>query len=85
MRNVSTRGYFNSAQALADFAEVLLHIKTNLSAPHSPIIVVGGSYGGSKTIYAYYLVDFSPNFQLIRPVLSHLISSLINQLILVQL
>lgn len=41
-----TRGYFNSAQALADYAEVLLHVKERFSAYNSPIIVVGGSYGG---------------------------------------
>ncbi|KAI4334307.1 hypothetical protein L6164_019017 [Bauhinia variegata] len=46
MRNSSTRGYFNSAQAIADYAEVLLHIKKSLSAQNSPIIVIGGSYGG---------------------------------------
>ncbi|XP_057457115.1 uncharacterized protein LOC130748045 [Lotus japonicus] len=46
MRNASTRGYFNSAQALADYAAVLLHIKKSLSAQNSPIIVIGGSYGG---------------------------------------
>lgn len=45
-----TRGYFNSAQALADYAEVLLHVKDRFSAHNSPIIVVGGSYGGSKNL-----------------------------------
>ncbi|MED6206018.1 hypothetical protein PIB30_023086 [Stylosanthes scabra] len=46
MRNASTRGYFNSAQALADYAAILLHIKKTLNAHNSPIIVFGGSYGG---------------------------------------
>ncbi|ESW22122.1 hypothetical protein PHAVU_005G129100 [Phaseolus vulgaris] len=46
MRNASTRGYFNSAQAIADYAAVLLHIKKTLSVQNSPIIVIGGSYGG---------------------------------------
>ncbi|XP_054792134.1 uncharacterized protein LOC129297810 [Prosopis cineraria] len=46
MKNANTRGYFNSAQALADYATVLLHIKERLSAQSSPIIVIGGSYGG---------------------------------------
>ncbi|KAK6144308.1 hypothetical protein DH2020_021128 [Rehmannia glutinosa] len=46
MKNDTTRGYFNSAQAIADYAEILLHIKKILSAHNSPIIVVGGSYGG---------------------------------------
>jgi lysosomal Pro-X carboxypeptidase len=50
LKNASTRGYFNSAQAIADYAAVLLHIKKKLSAQNSPIIVVGGSYGGSKSL-----------------------------------
>lgn len=49
MKNKIVRGYFNSAQALADYAEILLHIKHQFSAHTSPIIVVGGSYGGSKS------------------------------------
>ena len=47
LKNVTLRGYFNSGQALADYANILLHIKENLSAEMSPIIVVGASYGGS--------------------------------------
>ncbi|XP_019176057.1 PREDICTED: lysosomal Pro-X carboxypeptidase-like [Ipomoea nil] len=46
LRNETIRGYFNSAQALADYAQVLLYIKNSYSAQDSPIIVVGGSYGG---------------------------------------
>ncbi|KAF7123486.1 hypothetical protein RHSIM_Rhsim12G0167100 [Rhododendron simsii] len=46
MGNDSTRGYFNSAQALADYAEVIIYLKKKLSADNSPVIVVGGSYGG---------------------------------------
>ncbi|PIN14808.1 Lysosomal Pro-Xaa carboxypeptidase, partial [Handroanthus impetiginosus] len=46
MKNDTTRGYFSSAQALADYVEILLHIKQKFSAHNSPIIVVGGSYGG---------------------------------------
>ncbi|XP_071909648.1 uncharacterized protein [Coffea arabica] len=46
MKSKTIRGYFNSAQALADYAEVLLHVKHKFSAQNSPIIVVGGSYGG---------------------------------------
>ncbi|KAK9187227.1 hypothetical protein WN944_018619 [Citrus x changshan-huyou] len=30
LKNATLRGYFNSAQALADYAEILLHIKQNL-------------------------------------------------------
>ncbi|KAF5727494.1 Serine carboxypeptidase S28 family protein [Tripterygium wilfordii] len=46
LRNASSLGYFNSAQAIADYAAVLMLIKKNLSAHLSPIIVIGGSYGG---------------------------------------
>nr|GLL33996.1 lysosomal Pro-X carboxypeptidase-like [Ipomoea trifida] len=46
LRNETIRGYLNSAQALADYAELLLYIKNTYSAQDSPIIVVGGSYGG---------------------------------------
>ncbi|KAF5446236.1 hypothetical protein F2P56_031877 [Juglans regia] len=45
-KNATLRGYFNSAQALADHAEIILHLKKNLSAEASPVIVCGGSYGG---------------------------------------
>ncbi|XP_047168028.1 lysosomal Pro-X carboxypeptidase-like isoform X2 [Vigna umbellata] len=45
-KNASTIGYFNSAQAIADYASVLIHVKKTLHAPNSPVIVIGGSYGG---------------------------------------
>ncbi|XP_034687382.1 lysosomal Pro-X carboxypeptidase-like [Vitis riparia] len=45
-KNASTLGYFNSAQAIADYAEVLIYIKKKLLAENSPVIVVGASYGG---------------------------------------
>ena len=48
MKNGSIRGHFNSAQALADYAELLLHIKKMFAYDTSPIIVMGASYGGSK-------------------------------------
>ncbi|KAF3648650.1 putative lysosomal Pro-X carboxypeptidase-like [Capsicum annuum] len=46
LKDEDIRGYFNSAQAIADYAEILLHIKEKYSAQMSPIIVIGGSYGG---------------------------------------
>ncbi|PWA93097.1 serine carboxypeptidase S28 family protein [Artemisia annua] len=46
LKNKNVRGYFSSAQALADYAEILVHLKKKLHAHHSPIIVIGGSYGG---------------------------------------
>lgn len=44
--DADTRGYFSSAQALADYAEILIYLKQKWKAEHSPIIVFGGSYGG---------------------------------------
>ncbi|PIA43169.1 hypothetical protein AQUCO_02000541v1 [Aquilegia coerulea] len=44
--NTTTLGYFNSAQALADYAELIVNLKSNLSAETCPVIVIGGSYGG---------------------------------------
>ncbi|WVZ00397.1 hypothetical protein V8G54_026466 [Vigna mungo] len=45
-KNARTIGYFNSAQAMADYASVLIHVKKTLHAPNSPVIVIGGSYCG---------------------------------------
>lgn len=61
MKNASTLGYLNTAQALADYAAILLHVKKKYSTKHSPIIVVGGSYGGSKSMYTiiYIIVENS--------------------------
>ncbi|KAL8039797.1 hypothetical protein ABFX02_10G059500 [Erythranthe guttata] len=44
--NSSTLGYLSSAQALADYAAVILDLKSNLTAADSPVVVFGGSYGG---------------------------------------
>ena len=51
LKNASTLGYFNSAQAIADYADVLLHVKEKYNAENSPVIVIGGSYGGSWFSY----------------------------------
>ncbi|KAH1070922.1 hypothetical protein AAZX31_03G179200 [Glycine max] len=44
--NSSTLGYLSSTQALADYATLIIDLKKNLSATDSPVIVIGGSYGG---------------------------------------
>jgi lysosomal Pro-X carboxypeptidase len=48
LKNAETLGYLNSAQAMADYAAVIMHLKKKYSAKNSPVIVIGGSYGGSK-------------------------------------
>ncbi|KAF9623889.1 hypothetical protein IFM89_006235 [Coptis chinensis] len=61
--NTSTLGYFNSAQALADYAEVLVSLKKNLSAGSSPVIVIVGSYGGTSSAPILYFEDITPHEQ----------------------
>lgn len=58
LKNAKTLGYLNAAQALADYAGILLHIKEAYSAKHSPVIVIGGSYGGSKFTFYYVLIVY---------------------------
>lgn len=47
-RSAQTLGYLTSTQALADFATLITSLKHNLSAEAAPVVVFGGSYGGSK-------------------------------------
>ncbi|XP_057864856.2 uncharacterized protein LOC131072639 [Cryptomeria japonica] len=44
--NASTKGYFTSTQALADYATVIVDLKKTLKAENCPVVVFGGSYGG---------------------------------------
>ena len=45
--NPELSGYLSSEQALADYAELLTHIKATVDgASTSPVISFGGSYGG---------------------------------------
>lgn len=46
--SAETLGYLTSTQALADYAVLIRSLKQNLSAEASPVVVFGGSYGGSK-------------------------------------
>ncbi|XP_057767868.1 uncharacterized protein LOC130988119 [Salvia miltiorrhiza] len=45
-KSAKTLGYLNSQQALADYALLITSLKHNLSSDASPVVVVGGSYGG---------------------------------------
>lgn len=53
-----TLGYLNSQQALADYAILIRSLKQNLSSEASPVVVFGGSYGGSKLTKFQSIVHF---------------------------
>jgi lysosomal Pro-X carboxypeptidase len=56
--NAETLGYLTSTQALADYAILLTSLKKNLSAEASPVVVFGGSYGGSNLPFFFSMVFF---------------------------
>ena len=66
-RTNETLGYLTSEQALADYATLILDLKKNLSAEDCPVVVFGGSYGGSKRISFIIILKllFSPQNQFV--------------------
>lgn len=47
-KNATTLSYLSAEQALADFAILITDLKRNLSAEACPVVLFGGSYGGSE-------------------------------------
>lgn len=47
-KNSTSLAYLTAEQALADYALLLTELKRQFSAEASPVVLFGGSYGGSK-------------------------------------
>lgn len=46
-RNTTTLAHLTAEQAIADFSVLITELKRNLSAQACPVVLFGGSYGGS--------------------------------------
>lgn len=44
-------GYLTSQQALADYVDLIEHLRSNQTQLKSPVIAFGGSYGGMLAAY----------------------------------
>lgn len=59
-KNASTLSYLTAEQALADFSVLVTELKQNLSCKDCPVVLFGGSYGGSRRLVAslFYMCTF---------------------------
>lgn len=55
-KNATTMAYLTTEQALADFAVLITELKRSMSAEDSPVVLFGGSYGGSMINITSYLM-----------------------------
>ena len=58
-KNATTLSHLTAEQAIADFALLITDLKHNLSAEACPVVLFGGSYGGSKMLFFSSLISYT--------------------------
>lgn len=53
-QNATTLSYLTAEQAIADYAVLITELKRNLSAQGCPVVLFGGSYGGSECLFFFF-------------------------------
>ncbi|KAL2943434.1 Lysosomal Pro-X carboxypeptidase, partial [Bienertia sinuspersici] len=57
LADIEVRGCLTSAQALMDFAEIILNVKKKFLQENAPVIVLGCSYSGKINVNLIYLFN----------------------------